>query len=87
MRVLDQKVRRRKLTPAVKSSLQSLDLATEGRKIKFNDTVEVYYYPENMEQHDHHKQDSDEEEADDLNDLDYEESISCNEKLSCSETP
>lgn len=67
------------------SSLIGLDLATDKtpqtsptkgqRKLKFNDTVEVYYYPENKEQHDHHKLDSDSDE--DL--LDCEESISGND--------
>ena len=27
----------------------------------FNDTVEVYFYPENKEQHDHHESEFDEE--------------------------
>ena len=41
------------------------------RKLQFNDTVEVYYYPENKEQHNHHNES-------DLEDED-EESIYCNE--------
>lgn len=62
-----------------KSRLQSLDLATRSnskfisssvpRRLQFNDTVEVYYYPENKEQHAHH-------------DSDYEfedESLACSE--------
>lgn len=24
------------------------------RRLQFNDTIEVYYYPENKEQHEHH---------------------------------
>ena len=64
-----------------------MDLATEaGRKIKFNDTIEVYYYPENMAQHDHHKNESDDD-FEDPNDLTYEESISCNEKISLDDAP
>jgi len=50
-----------------KSTLPGLDLATRtaykatsnksGRRCAFNDTVEVYYYPENKEQHEHHLSD------------------------------
>ena len=32
------------------------------RRLQFNDTVEVYYYPENKEQHNHHDSDFDFEE-------------------------
>ena len=55
---------RKKPTQAPKSSLQGLDLATCGKmsliqtpatkqkkRLAFNDTVEVYFYPENREQH------------------------------------
>lgn len=75
-------VSRLKPCSARKSSLPSLDLATRtsnkpttsgtiGRRCMFNDAVEVYYYPENREQHDHHLS----EEFDDED----EESLRCEE--------
>lgn len=73
------------------SSLPGLDLATRSmnkstathnktkRRLQFNDSVEVYYYPENREQHDHHHHDDYDE------DEDEEEMLRCEEpKLSSS---
>mmetsp|Transcript_40326 Transcript_40326/g.52820 ORF Transcript_40326/g.52820 Transcript_40326/m.52820 type:complete len:123 (+) Transcript_40326:818-1186(+) len=59
-----------------KSSLPSLDLATrsmnqsavgksDGRRLQFNDSVEVYFYPENKAQHEHHLRDNDDLDDDD----------------------
>jgi len=62
---------------AQKSTLASLDLATQAdngksvrTRLQFNDAIEVYFYPENKEQHDHHHEedydeDEDEEEEED----------------------
>ena len=60
-----------RLPSAKKSTIPSLDLATQtykGRKsdgqkrrLKFNDSIEVYYYPENKEQHDHHLNDDEDD--------------------------
>ena len=76
--------------PYHQSSLESLDLATklatpkkQGRGLQFNDTVEVYYYPENKEQHEHHSESEFEEEIDDVLDGPQEQTDPSFEELLC----
>lgn len=54
------------MTPTIKLP------AKKRARLSFNDSIEVYYYPENMKQHEHHqKYDSyDFEESQDLSSLD-----------------
>ena len=41
--------------------MNKASLTKSGRRLQFNDNIEVYFYPENKEQHDHHLRENEDE--------------------------